>query len=351
MASTGAELVPSLADLARLTGPDGKVAGYVAELLMQSNEFIPYLYWQECNGTTTETVQQRVGLPAVYYRGMNQGIASSHSEYAAATEGTAMAQGISTIDRKILLLNAARKNFRFLEQLGFVESLSEQFAKTFFYGDTTQNPNQYMGLAPRYSTLNPANAANAQNVLSGGGSANANASMWLLNTGPRSMYGIFPKGTSAGIKHLDRGLQNITVTTGPGQAIMLAEQDVYEWDAGLALADWRWNVRMANIDANNLKSQNGAANLLELMADALYCVPSIGIPASATGNPMTEIAMKGSTFYVCPRRVRAALHKQAVARANSELSFDTIAGKKVLTFAGIPVINCDQLTLNEANVV
>ena len=349
--TTGAELVPTLAELARITGPDGKVAGSVAELLYQVNEFIPYLYWQEANGVTSETIQQRTGLPEVYYRGINQGVPAAKSEYAAFNESMAMAQGISMIDSKLLELNASRKNFRFLESLGFIESLSEQFANSFFYGDTTSNPLQFMGMSSRYSYIQGSTKAqSSQNVIDAGGKNNRNCSMWLLNSGPRSTYGIFPKGTAAGIKRKDRGEQTVTVQQGMGQATLVGFQEIYEWDQGLALKDWRWNVRIGNIDSDNLKSQSGAANLLELMIDAMYCVPSIALPASTTGNPMTEVAMTGRSFWVCPRRVRAALHKQAIARSNNTLTLETVDGKKVLSFMGIPILNCDQLILTEANL-
>lgn len=351
MASTGAELVPTLAQMARLTGADGEIAAVVAELMYQSNEFIPRLYWQEANQGTAELVQQRVGLPTVYYRGINQGIPSSTNEYAAITEASGMAQGISTIDAKLLKINNARKNWEFLNKLGFVESLCENFAKTFFYGDTTITPDQFMGLGARYNTLLTANAASAANVINGGGSANANSSLWLLNSGPRSMYGFFPKGTAAGIQYISKKNDAITITAGMGQTTLLGDRDIYEWDAGIALPDWRWNARIANVDSNNLSTQSGAANLLELMIDAIYKVPSIGIPASDTGNSLTSIAMTGQTFFVCNRRVRAALHKQAISRANQSLSLDEVAGKKMLTFLGIPILNCDQLLTTEANVV
>lgn len=348
MAATGAELVPTLAQMARLTGANGEVSARVIELMFQINDFLPYLYWQEANQGTTELVQQRIGLPAVYYRGINQGIPSSTSEYAALTETSAMAQGISTADSKMLQINAARKNWAFLDKLGFVEALVEQFCKTFFYGDTTLTANAYMGLTPRYSALT--GFANSVNVINGGGNANANSSMWLINSGPRSTYGFFPRGTAAGVQYKMKPEDTVTITAGIGQGIMIADRTVYEWDAGLALADWRWNSRIANIDSNNLKTQSGAANLMELMVDAMYTIPSLALPSSSTGNSLTSVAMTGRTVWVCNRRVRAALHKQAIARANNQIGIDEIDGKKVLHFAGIPITNCDQLLANEANV-
>lgn len=350
MASTGAEVAITLADWARTQDPTGSTAA-VAELLAQSNELVNYLYWQEANGSTSETVTQRVGLPQIYYRNFNQGVLASKSEYAQITEGMAMADGWSEIDEKLVDLNAQRANFRFLEGLGFVETLTQKFCQQFFYGDPTQDSNNatFFGMAPRYGTIS--GATNGQNIIDGGGTGSANTSMWLINSGPRSMYGIFPRGSAAGLKREDLGLQTSIITAGLGQQKLRVYQEHFTWDQGIALKDWRWCARIANIDVANLKSQNGATNLIEAMTLASYVIPSISTPASTTGNPLTSIAMTGRQFWVCNRRVRAYLHIQAQNKLNTTLSYEDIDGRKMLTFMGWPILNCDQLLMTEARVV
>ena len=350
MASTGAEYAISLIDWAKTRDPNGTSAD-VAELLSQSNEFIQDLVWQEANGPTGHRVTQRVGLPTVYYRQLGQGTPGSKSEYAQFDEAMSLCDAWSEVDCKVANLEADRGRFRFLEALGFIEAMSQKFATTFFYGDSSQNPTQFMGMSARYSTVNPATAANAQNVLDGGGTGGVNTSMWLLNSGPRSLFGIFPKGSAAGLQRVDHGEQTATMTAGYAQARLRVYQEQFMWDAGLALKDWRWCARIANIDSPNLVTESGAADILKLMTKAMYRLPSISLPASTTGNPMTSIAMTGRPFFVCNRTVREMLEIQAMNKAANQIKLEEVDGKKVLSFKGIPIRNCDALTNAEAQVV
>ena len=45
--------------------------------------------------------------------------------------------------------------------------------------------------------------------------------------------------------------------------------DLYTWDLGIALHDWRYVVRIANIDVTALRTNaNAGANLIKMMAIA-----------------------------------------------------------------------------------
>lgn len=60
--------------------------------------------------------------------------------------------------------------------------MNQTFATTLFYGDTSINPERFMGLAPRFSSLS---AENAENIVNGSGSGSDNASIWLIVWGPK----------------------------------------------------------------------------------------------------------------------------------------------------------------------
>ena len=63
----------TLADWAKRTDPEGRVP-VIAELLSQSNEILEDCVFKEGNLPTGERVVIRTGLPAVYWRALNQGI-------------------------------------------------------------------------------------------------------------------------------------------------------------------------------------------------------------------------------------------------------------------------------------
>lgn len=350
MSATQANNVYDLVSWAKTRDPSFKSA-MIAELLNQSNEAIQDMVWLEGNLPTGHRITQRTGLPTTYTRQLNQPVQVSRGQTAQIDEGMSIFESWAEYDEKLLELWAEKGGFLYQQSLGFMESMTEAWAKSYIYGDPSVDATQFLGFAPRYSTLNASNAANAQNVIDGGGTSNVNTSMWLITHAPYASHGFFPKGSKAGIGHFVKEDQVIQGTTGMGGTRIRAHQEQWTLDAGLALWDWRWCGRLANIDTTNLKNQTGATDLTEGMIDLMYRMPSISSPPSTTGNPMSSIAIPGKQVFYCNRTVRAALHKQMLNKTNNQLTMEDWYGRKVIHFAGIPVRNIDQITSTEAQVV
>lgn len=345
-----ATTVDTLINWAKGRDPDGKTA-MIVELLDQSNEIINHIRWEEGNLPLGNRTSVRVSLPTVNTRQLGQGVTPSTSRLAQFDDAMAIIEAWNVVDAKLAELQADVGMYRFNSARAYFEAMSQEFAYLYFYGDQTQNATQFTGMSARYSTLNTANAASAQNVIGGGGTGSANASMWLLTHSERSLTGIFPKGSKAGLQHVDLGKVPDILTAGYPTTTLMTYKDQYTWDAGISLKDWRWNVRIANIDVNNLVAENNAADLLKLMTKAHYRLPTIGSPASTTGNPMTSLSSgDGMKAWYCNRTIREMLHIQAQNKVNPQLTYETFAGRKMLTYDGIPIFNCDQLLSSEATV-
>lgn len=348
--STAATNVYDLVSWAKLRDPSYKAAK-IAELLNQVNEITYDMVWMEGNQPTSHLITQRTGLPPSYYRMLNQAISPGRGQTAQVTETMSIAEAWQEFDNDLLSLWADKGEFLYQQSVPQMESLTQQFAQTFFYGDTTQTPGKFLGMSPRYSTINPATAASASNTLSAGGTNNANTSLWLITHSPYALHGIFPKGSAAGIQHDMFENAVIQGTNGIGGTRLLGNQQRWQWKAGLALWDWRWCVRICNIDVNNLTQENNAADLIALMLDAQYQIPSIYSPASTTGNPQTSVAIPGKRKWYCNRTVRRMLHKQTLNKAANTVEYDMVDGKKIMHLFGTEIGNVDQLINTEANVV
>lgn len=351
MAETGASATYDLVSWAKMRGPDFKAERMIAELLNQSNEPITDALWFEGNLPMGHRITQRTGLPTTYTRQLNSPVQVSRGQTAQIDENMAIFEAWSETDHEMLKLWDDKANFLYLQSLGFYESMSESWANSLIYGDPSTDPTQFLGLAPRYSTVNTATANNAINVIDGGGTASANTSIWLITWAPNALHGTFPKGSASGIQHFVNPDQVLQGSTGIGGTRLRVHQEQWTWNSGLALWDWRWCARGANIDVNNLSNQAGAADLTEMMIDMIYRMPSIFNPPSTTGNPMTSIAIPGKQAFYCNRRVRANLHKQMLNKTNNQLSMEDWFGHKVMTFAGIPIRNCDQILNTESRIV
>jgi hypothetical protein len=323
--STGAL---TLLDWAKRLDPNGKVPTIV-ELLAQTNEILEDAVWQEGNLPTGHRTTVRTGLPTVYWRMLNQGIAPSKSTTAQIDEATGMLEAWSSVDKDLAELNGNVRTFRLSEARAFIEAMNQEMAGTLFYGNAGTAPEEFTGLAPRYSAIS--GAANGQNVISAAGDSTDNYSIWLIVWGDNTCFMTFPKGSKAGLVHEDLGLQTVTVTQGVGGTMLRAYQDRWQWKCGLVLKDWRYVVRICNIDVSNLVAlSTDAAALTKYMTKATYMVPNLNAGKAA-------FYMNRETAY-CLDYLR-----RADVITGGGLTYDNVDGKRVMRFRGIPIRICDQL--------
>ncbi len=337
----------TLLDIAKSMDPDGAVAT-VAELLTQTNEVLIDMPYVEGNLPTGHKHTIRTGLPVSIWRQMYQGVPASKSVRAQVTDACGMLEARSEVDKEIADLNGNTAAFRMSEAESFVESMNQTMAQTLFYGNTAVNPERFMGLAPRYSAIS--GAANAQNIIDAGGTGSVNTSVWLVVWGEGTVHGIFPKASKAGLSHEDLGLID---AFDANNARFRAYADHWVWKNGLAVRDWRYVVRICNIDTTDLTTQattqaNTAATLMiKLMIKAMARIPFMG---------------KGKAVFYANRTVKEMLAIQALDRSQNAIAvqpsaqqFGEIAPGSVnngtLTFLGVPVRTVDQLLSTEARVV
>ena len=330
----------TLADWAKRTDPDGRVP-VIAELLSQSNEILEDCVFKEGNLPTGERVVIRTGLPSVYWRALNQGIPNSKSTTAQVDEACGILEARSEVDKDLAMLNGNTAQFRLSEDVAFLEAMNQTQATTMFYGNPSTDPKQFLGLAPRYSSLSGSN--NAQNVITAGGSGSDNTSIYLVVWGDQTVYCPFPKGSSAGLIHEDLGEQ--TVYNSDGTRLQ-AYATRYQWKNGLVVKDWRYVVRICNIDISDLMTQTttqastAATAIIKLMSRALYRIPNMGMGRAAFY--MNRTVHSGLAI--------AALDKsQYVLKVNEGLS-QFGQPYSWLSFQGVPLRRVDAI-LNTEGVV
>lgn len=327
---------PTLLDVAKRMDPDGKAAK-IAEMLSQDNEILDDMPWVEGNLPTGHRVTVRTGLPTAAWRKLNQGVPRSKSNVAQIDETTAMLEAWSDVDKDIAELNGLESDFRLSESSAFIESMNQTMASTVFYGNSVSAPESFLGFAPRFDDVptTAGGAENKDNVIDAGGTGSTNTSIWLVGWGPNTVHGIYPKASMAGLQHTDLGLETVLDANGNPYR---AYRDHYQWKCGIALRDWRYVVRIANIDVTALVSDAAAgANLINLLTRALERIHSLNGVRPA--------------FYM-NRTVRSILRQQQVnAVKNSTLTVDELLGKRVLMASEVPVRRTDALLNTEARVV
>ena len=326
-------LNPTLADLtARLT-QDGKVDPSIVEILSETNEMLDDAVWQEATGVTENVTTVRSGLPAATWRRLNYGVQPSKSKTKQVSDSIGMLEAYAEVDKKLADLNGNTEAWRVSEDRAFLESMNQEFQRAMLFGDLHDDPAKIMGLTPRFSTTDKTVAENAVNVISAGGTGSKLTSVWLVCWSPNTVYCTYPKGLVAGLQQQDLG--EVTLTDAAG-GLYQGYRSHYEWNVGLVVRDWRYVVRICNIDTASLKNDAATgANLIDLMTDAIETLPNVKI-----GRP---------AFY-CNRTISAFLRKQIRNANNVNITMDQVAGKKVVSFDGIPVRRVDALEIGETVV-
>lgn len=325
---------PTLLDLAKRTDPDGKISSIV-EILNDTNDVLQDMTWMEGNLPTGHRTTVRTGIPEPTWRRLYGGVQPNKSTTAQVTDNTGMLEAYAEVDKALADLNGNTAAFRLSEAVPHIEGMNQEIARTIFYGNEGTLPESFTGLSPRF---NSRTAANADSIIHGGSSDTDNRSIWLVVWGPNSVHGIVPKGSKAGLQMNDKGQVTVEdASNGSNTGRYEAYRTHFRWDAGLTVRDWRYIVRIPNIEASALTYNAGSgANLPDLMFQAFSRVPSL-----KAGRPVFYASRDVWTYL---RRQTSALTK------DSSLEAKNVGGQVVESFQGIPLRRVDALNTNEALV-
>lgn len=346
--------VLTYADWASRVDPDGKV-GAIVELLSQVNTILEDMLVLEGNLPTGHQSIVRTGIPQGTWRLLNYGVPNVKSTTAKVVDTAGLLEAFNNIDEEIAELNGNTQSFRMSEASAVIQGMSQQMAATIFYGNTAVNPERFMGLAPRYNTLVTATAQTANNVLDAGGTGSDNTSIWIVTWSGDTIHGFFPKGSRAGLEHnpLKNGNGDKWPVTDANGNTYMAYKEQFKWKLGLAVRDWRFAVRIANIDVSDLATVN-AANIINILIRGLNRLPVGGVrfsPAQRTDAPSIRESM-GRTVIYANRTIFTYLQLQATNKTNVQLQMQQYAGGgPVLSFLGVPIRPVDAILNNESQVV
>ncbi len=321
---------PTLLDVARRLDPDGNI-DIIVELLNETNEIIADMTFMEGNLPTGHRTTVRTGIPVPTWRKLYGGVQPTKSTTVQVTDNTGMLEAYAEVDKALADLNGNTATFRMSEDAAHLEGMNQEFAQTLIFGNEGTEPEAFTGFAPRYNSLS---AENALNVIDGGGAGADNTSIWLMVWGPRTVHGIYPKGSTAGLKMTDKGQVTIEDVDGAGGR-MEAYRTHYRWDVGLTVRDWRFTARVPNIDVSDQDTPLTAEALIDFMIRASERIPSLN-----AGRPV---------FYM-NRHLRENLRLGVNSRVARQLTWETFEGRRVVLFDGIPVRRVDQILETEALV-
>jgi len=321
-----------LIDIYKQQDGDGQYIPII-EILNEMNPILQDAIAVECNKGTTHLHTVRSGLPSVAWGKLYQGIPNSKGRQAQVEDTTGFVEGLSTIDKRLLDLSTNEGAVRLSEATAYLEAMNQEVATKIFYGNTASDPEEFMGLAPRFNDLS---ASNGNQIISAAGAQSDNTSIWFVGWGDNQTQLLYPKGTQAGVQREDMGMQRLT--DGSSNAYYGMEEK-FTWHVGLAVKDWRYVSRIANIDVSDMAA--GSVALFDFMRKAYWQLQSRRIPG-------------GKLAIYCNRDVMEALDALSSNAGASDsfirLTPKEIQGEEVLTYRGIPIRETDAIINTEAVV-
>lgn len=323
----------TLLDYAKREKPGGGI-GDIIEVLAASNPIIADANVLEGNLPTGHRSIQRATQPSGTWRLLNYGVLPEKSTTVQRDDVCGMLEAYSQVDVDVASLGGNEAAFRASEDDAFVMGMNSTAATAIFYGNQGKNPEQIQGLSPRY---NSTSGDYASQIINAGGAQGDNTSMWLITWGPKTCTLIYPKGSKAGLTSEDMGKQLVTDSN---KLVYTAYVTKFQWKLGLALLDYRYVIRICNIDVSDLTSDasGSSTDLLDKMTDAYYARPTV------------DLGKMAKTFLYCNKTIAKYLHKQAQNKANVNLTIDSPAGKPIVSFLDAPIRVCDNIISLEAMV-
>lgn len=325
--------------------------GQVLDLLSQNNAVLDDAMAVPCNMGKTHMASVLTGLPDATWGRLYKGTPQSKATYMNVEEATGFMESYASIDTRALKLATDKARARLVASRPYFETLNQKMASNMFYANVNTTPEGFHGLAARYDTYgtgipDPAAPNIVNQVINGKGTGSDNTSIWFVTWADHATTLLYPSGTQAGIQMEDKGEQKTLDAAGNP---FFTKDTYYAWHMGVAVGDYRYNSRIANIDVSDLL--DGKIDVWELMRKAYYRLAQI-YPIGAKG---------GRTACYMNRQVLEMLDAQSSDRSlvNSAGTYNysapglgqaQIEGKMIRTYRDIPIRLVDAILNTEAAV-
>lgn len=321
---------PNLVNVATRLDPNGQVSE-VANVLSKKLALLDDIPWLEGNLPTGHRITQAVNaLPSGGWRKLNAGIAASKGETSQYDETCGILQSESRIDVDVAKLNGNAAAYRASEDKLFIEGLGQQFATALFYESVSTNPERIHGLSPRYPATSgytsSAYTIRGTNTAQSGGTAD-NLSVWLINWEPRKVYGIYPKGSQAGLVREDKGEVYVTDPNDSAKQLW-AYLTKYQWKCGIAVEDYRYAMRMQWDPSDSTNYGATTKNFIADMQKMLNLIYEVG---------------PNARFYMNRTSKNRLDTELAISAQANLLEYVEAGGMRIPAFMGVPIRVTDAL--------
>lgn len=269
----------------------------------------------------------RTGLPASYWK-------STMTHAAPMTKSTTVPATFPLV-RFGLRSTAPLSDDPYIEERPVVEDLAGRLETGIFYGygDSTMT-RRFSGLSQFYNKLDRSIAESYGNVIDAGGEGNNLTSAWLIVWGDLTLSLAYRSG-HLGLERVYQGKRRV-IDDDRGFDANVSD---YDWIVGLMLRDWRYVVRVANIDVEELTKS--------VVSNVSYKTSSLIRDMIRAHNFIPNIRLGRAAWYM-NSDVKSVFDYVAGEMCNVNLTVGTDRnGNPVTRFKGIPIRRANSLRNTE----
>ena len=242
---------PSLVDVLKTQNDSADVIEMCAEV----NPMIKDAAYQQCNSGSVHDVVVINGLAEAQFRDYYEGVKPSTGATTTVTLSTAMLESRGLADKKLVDKHKNPAKFRLVLNKTHIEAMNNTMQKEIIYGEKTKG-GKFNGLAACYNSLSANKDKVGYNVVDAGGGSDAEkalTSIYMVSWGDVGTSFIYPNAAedNGGLKHTAKPAETVVKADGKEYE---AYRDIYEWDLGLCVANWKTGGRIANINTKKFKN-------------------------------------------------------------------------------------------------
>jgi len=246
----------TLVEVAKRLAPDGTQAR-IAEVLAEKNDILNDIPFRPANDTFVNKTVRRSKEPAGAWRKLNEGISPGMAKTTVKWDVIGLLESYGLHDVEIIDNMPDPKQARNDENVAHIAGMGKTMATALMYGSTTATPEKFNGLAPRLDDISA-----SPTVISQGGSGGDTTSIFVVDWGPDTVHGIYPKNSVAGLDHQNMGIQ---LVDDPDSLKYRAYVDWFTWRMGLAVKNPKSIGRYCNIEASGSSNIFDEDNLIKVI--------------------------------------------------------------------------------------
>lgn len=318
-------------------------------MMEETHHLFKDMRWKTCNCGSVHKATIVTALPEAHMRRLYKGFKVSKGGRAQITEDTGMAGTMCRIDHKEFELNGSSAGWLTQNISEGTDALANMVARELFYGDRDVNPESINGLCKRMGKCNGKDKLKASyNVMSAmdiSTETKAKAvkaltdltSIYFVGHGDRGFYGLVPKNGHSVVNQKTIGLDGGHLIDDEEGRPYPAIDVILDMDYGCCLHDFRFAARLANISVASLEP--GSASFIDLWDKLTRIYYKINKYKGAASWSMYVNSV-----------IFTYLDLQAQKKVMPTLTYQTIDGKEILAYRGIPIKEDEAIVVGEVFV-